>query len=302
VSKPDPAPRGARIAPAAALVGVWKSYGAQAALRGVDLEISPGEVLALLGPNGAGKTTVISLLLGLRRPDRGRAVLFGADPRRALSRKLVGAIPQEIAFPGTLRVRELVDVVRAHYTEPASRDELLERFGLMELRQRQAGGLSGGERRRLALALAFAGNPAAVFLDEPSAGLDVGGRRSVWESIRSYRAGGGTVLLTTHYLEEADSLASRVVVLDRGRVIAEGDVSAIKSLAGVRRVTVRAARLPRLPGVVRAARENGRWQLDVTDAGAVVEALVRHRIPLDGLEVLPVALEDAFLLITGRPS
>jgi len=207
---------------AAALRAVTKRFGENRALDGVDLEIGVGEVVALLGPNGAGKTTALSLFLGLRRPDSGRAELFGSDPRRAAARQAIGATPQEGGFPLTLRVREIVDLVRAHFPRPAPRQELLERFGLEAVAGRQTGGLSGGERRRLSVALAFAGSPQAVFLDEPTTGLDVESRRAAWREIGRYAADGGTVLLTTHYLEEAEALASRIVLLARGRIVAEG--------------------------------------------------------------------------------
>jgi ABC-2 type transport system ATP-binding protein len=207
---------------AAALFGVSKRFREQLALDRVDVAVEAGEVVALLGPNGAGKTTALAILLGLRRPDEGRAEVFGVDPRQARARLAVGVTPQEAGFPPTLRVREIVDLVRAHFPCPAPADELLERFRLDAIERRQAGGLSGGERRRLSVALAFAGDPAAMFLDEPTAGLDIESRRSVWAEIDQYAADGGTVLLTTHYVEEAERLAARVVLLARGRVVAEG--------------------------------------------------------------------------------
>jgi ABC-2 type transport system ATP-binding protein len=214
---------------AAALRGVTKRFGSVAALDQVEVELRGGEVLALLGPNGAGKTTALSLMLGLRRPDVGRAELFGADPRRPASRAAVGVTPQDASFPPTLRVREIADLVRAHYAAPVSTADLLARFGLVECGRRQAGGLSGGERRRLSVALAFAGKPLAVFMDEPTTGLDVEARRVVWNELQAYAASGGTILLTTHYLEEAEVLASRVVLLARGRIAAEGPA---RELAG----------------------------------------------------------------------
>ena len=216
---------------AAALYAVSKRFGGLAALSSVDLAIEAGEVVALLGPNGAGKTTALSILLGLRRPDAGRAELFGHDPRHPSARTAIGVTPQEYGFPPTLRTGEIVDLVRAHFRAPAPRVELLERFGLTAVARRQTGGLSGGERRRLAVALAYAGSPRAVFLDEPTAGLDVESRRSVWRELRLYAAGGGTVLLTTHHLEEAEALASRVVLLSQGTVVAEGTPAELSDCA-----------------------------------------------------------------------
>jgi ABC-2 type transport system ATP-binding protein len=207
---------------AAALWAVSKRFGQTVALDCVDVAVEAGEIVALLGPNGAGKTTALSLLLGLRRPDSGRAEIFGVDPRRASARLAVGVTPQEDGFPPTLRVREIVEFVRAHFPFPAQTDELLERFDLTPVAGRQAGGLSGGERRRLSVALAFAGDPAVMFLDEPTAGLDVASRRAVWSELDRYCLDGGTVLLTTHHVEEAEHLATRIVVLAHGDVVAEG--------------------------------------------------------------------------------
>ncbi len=216
---------------AAALRAVTKVFGTRVALDRVDLELHQGDVLALLGPNGAGKTTAISILLGLRRPTSGSVELFGADPRRPEARRSVGATPQEAGFPQTLRVGEIVDLVRVHFPSPMPTDELLERFDLVNQARRQAGGLSGGERRRLAVALAFAGRPRAVVLDEPTAGLDVESRRAVWHELDAYAAAGGTILLTTHHLEEAEELASRVALLVGGRIIAEGAPAELSAAA-----------------------------------------------------------------------
>jgi len=207
---------------AAELREVSKRFGGTVALDGIDLQLVRGETLALLGPNGAGKTTALSIILGLRRPDAGEVRLLGADPKRPGTRIPIGVTPQEASFPPTLRVREIVDLVRAHFPAPAATDDLLARFGLTDCVGRQAGGLSGGERRRLSIALAFAGRPTVVFLDEPTSGLDVEARRAVWTELAAYAAAGGTTLLTTHYLEEAEALASRIVLVSRGRVAAEG--------------------------------------------------------------------------------
>lgn len=284
---------------AASLEGVHKSYGAAEALRGLDLDVRPGEVVALLGANGAGKTTAVSVLLGLRRAHSGRAMLFGAGPRVPASRACVGSTPQEIDFPPGLRVREVVDLVAAHYRDAEPAGPLLERFGLTGLERRQCGGLSGGERRRLAVALAFVGRPRVVFLDEPTAGLDVETRRIVWEEIRGFGAAGGAVLLTTHHLEEVEAIASRIVVVADGKAVAAGTVAEIKAGAGLKRVRLDAQPLPPLDAVVRAERENGSHVLYTEDVASVVRELVRADVALGSLEVLPVSLEDAFLVLTG---
>jgi ABC-2 type transport system ATP-binding protein len=211
------------------LSGVTKSFPAVRALDGLDLVVDEGETLALLGPNGAGKTTAIRVLLGLRRPDAGSARLFGRDPRQLDARRCVGCTPQETTFPLTLRVRELVDLIRAHYPAPLAYGELGERFDLEGLERRQVGGLSGGERRRLGCALAYAGNPKLVVLDEPSAGLDVESRLHLWEAIKEH---GRTTLLTTHYLEEAATLATRVAIIRAGRVVADGSVEELEARSG----------------------------------------------------------------------
>jgi ABC-2 type transport system ATP-binding protein len=217
---------------AAALRGVTKRFGDVVALDGVDLELRTGEVLTLLGPNGAGKTTALSIMLGLRRPETGRAELFGGDPGRARARSEVGVTPQEAGFPLTLRVREIVDLVRAHFPTPASTADLLERFALSRVADRQAGGLSCGERRRLSVALAFVGQPKAAFLDEPTTGLDVESRRAVWGELERYAAAGRSLLLTTHYLEEAEALSTRVVLLARGKVVGDGTPRELAARAG----------------------------------------------------------------------
>ena len=219
--------------PVAELRGVQKRYGKIEALRGVDLQIRPGELVALLGPNGAGKTTVVSILLGQRRPDAGSAALFGHDPTVPAARRPVGATPQLAGFPDNLTVAEVVDLVGVHYPDPTPAGELLGRFGLEEVAGRRACRLSGGQWRRLAVALAFGGRPRLVVMDEPTTGLDVEARRRLWEVLRAFVANGDAVLLTTHYLEEAQALASRVVVIAGGRIIAHGSVDQITAHAGL---------------------------------------------------------------------
>jgi ABC-2 type transport system ATP-binding protein len=301
MSQPSSAPTAEmRSLPTVAeLWGVVKRFHQTEALRGVDLEVREGEILALLGPNGAGKTTAVNVLIGLRRPDAGVVRLFGQDPRNASARTGIGVTPQDISFPPTLRVAEIIDLVRAHYTRPLATDDVLMRFGLTEVARRQAGGLSGGQRRRLALALAFAGAARVVFLDEPTTGLDVEARRRAWQTIRDHAAHGSTVLLTTHHLEEAEALASRIAVMNAGRVVAEGTPSEIRDRAGLKRLRLRADSLPALPGVVEMIHEHGRYTLYTREPDEIIRVLVARDVPLRELEVGPVSLEEAFLQLTG---
>jgi ABC-2 type transport system ATP-binding protein len=288
-------------APPAVLDGVSKRFRKVEALRSFSLTVHAGEVVALLGPNGAGKTTALSILLGLRAPDEGTASLFGRNPRDVIARRLVGATPQEISFPTTLRVAEVVELVRAHYPHSLATADVLAQSGLADVARRQVGGLSGGQKRRLALGLAFVGNPSAVFLDEPTTGLDVEARRHAWAAIRTYAEDGGTVLLTTHYLEEADALATRVVVIAAGTTISEGPPAEVKARTGLKRIRIEADALPDVAGVARATRAGRVHTLYAADPGSVVNLLVERGVPLEGLEVTPVTLEEAFLSLTERP-
>jgi len=283
----------------ASAFSVGRTYRSVNALHDVSLSVAAGELVGLLGPNGAGKTTLLNLLTGVRRPTSGRVELFGGDPTRAENRRRIGVTPQETGLPATLRVGECVDLVAAHFPDPLPRGELLERFGLADLARRQTGGLSGGQRRRLAVALAFVGRPRLVFLDEPTTGLDVSARHALWEGIRAFHGDGGTVLLTSHYLEEIEALAQRVVVLGEGRVLADDTVDAIRSRVGVRRVSLRATNLPALAGVLHESHVDGRTDLLTTDADQLVRDLVAKGVAFNDLEVRPTSLEEAFLTLTA---
>ena len=282
-------------------VEVSRRYGDTLALDKVSLDIAPGELVGLLGPNGAGKSTLLSLLTGVRSVTSGRVELLGGDPRRPASRRQLGVTPQETGLPASLRVGEVVDFVSRHYPDPLPRDEVLAQFGLTELVRRQTGGLSGGEKRRVAVALAFAGRPRIVFLDEPTTGLDVEARRSLWDGIRHFHSGGGTVVLTSHYLEEVEALARRVVVVGGGRVLADDTVAAVRGLVAVRRVSLTSpVPLPVLPGLSATDREGDRWRLLTPDSDRLVRDLVAAGVPFTDLEVRPTSLEEAFLTLTDK--
>lgn len=269
-----------------AFANVAKSYGDVCALQSVSFSVERDEIVALLGPNGAGKTTALEIALGLRGCDSGSVLLFGGSPRSVRVRRRLGATPQESGFPDMLRVEEIVAFVRGHYAHPAPLSETLARFGLAELAKRRAGTLSGGESRRLALALAFVGNPELVVLDEPTTGLDVESRRRLWETVRSLGAG-RSILFTTHYLEEAQALATRILVLDRGRLRFDGKSEELRRRVGGRRVSY--------VGV------DGPVSLTTGDADAYVRAMVAGGVPFSDLEIARPSLEEAFLTLTGGP-
>lgn len=285
------------------LVGVTRTFGATVALDDVSLTVRPGELVGLLGPNGAGKTTLLSLVEGLRHPDAGTVRVFGRDPRDAAARVRLGTTPQETGLPENLRVAEVIDLVASHYPDPLPTGELLELFGLADLARRQTGGMSGGQRRRLAVALSVVGRPDLVLLDEPTTGLDVDARHVLWQTLRGFHAAGATVVVTSHYLEEIEALAERVVVVDHGRVLADAPLGDVLGRVALRRVSVdvpadQEARLRALPGVVEHEADAGRHQLLTPDADALVRELVGSGIDFSRLEVRSATLEEAFLALT----
>jgi ABC-2 type transport system ATP-binding protein len=210
------------------LSGVTKNYGLLCALSSIDLSLESAKIVALLGPNGAGKTTAVKLLLGLLKPSNGEVSVFGAHPQEPKTRERMGAMLQSASVPDMLRVREHIDLFSSYYPRPLELADTITRAGLERLENRYYRDLSGGEQRRLMFALAICGDPDLLFLDEPTTGLDIESRRGMWAQIRTLRSAGKTVLLTTHYLEEADQLADRIVVLKRGKVAADGTPYQIK--------------------------------------------------------------------------
>ena len=290
--------------PAARLQGARFLHGAVCALEGLDLELQAGQVLALLGPNGAGKSTAVDLLLGLKTPAAGKARLFGMDPCVPASRLEVGVMLQSAVLPERLTVGELVQWAACHYPQPMRVDEAAALAGIADLLHRRYGRLSGGQQRRVQFAIALCGRPRLLFLDEPTTGLDIGARSQVWAAVRAMAAQGCAVLLTTHYLEEAEALADRVVVIERGRVLADGSVAQVRALVGGRRIRCTTTLAPQTvagwPQVREVQVRDGRLELVAAAAEAVVRRLLEADPALEDLEVTRVGLAEAFVELT-RP-
>jgi ABC-type multidrug transport system ATPase subunit len=301
---PAPAASSAREteAPLAELVGARKLYGKTVALDGVDLDVRRGELLALLGPNGAGKSTAISLWLGLLRADEGEVRLMGRSPLDVDSRRDVGVMMQEVALEPLLRVRELVDLAASYYPSPLPVSKALELTGTTPLGDRRYAKLSAGQKRQAQFAMAVVGQPKLLFLDEPTVGLDVQARETMWRAIRDLVARGSSVVLTTHYLEEAEALASRVVVLAKGRVIASGSVDEIRSVVSRTHISCASALsaddVRRWPSVIDASREAQKLKITAADAESVVRRLLASDHTLRQLEVRQAALAEAFTELT----
>ncbi|GAB1596686.1 ABC transporter ATP-binding protein [Lysobacter claricitrinus] len=290
------------LSPLARLAGVRKRYGNVVALDGLDLEVRGGELLALLGPNGAGKSTSIALMLGLTGADDGRVQLFDRDPHEIDARRQVGVMLQSAGIPDTLKVRELIEVTRSYYANPRSVADCVALAGLDGLLERRYGRLSGGQQRRVQFAMAICGRPGLLFLDEPTTGLDIDARQKLWAAIRELVADGTGVVLTTHYLEEAEALADRVVVINGGRVVAQGSVAQIRSRVSQRRVrcvsSLDAPTVASWPNVLAATHDGERLEIVADAIEAVVYRLLTDDPTLSDLEVTRAGLADAFVEIT----
>jgi ABC-2 type transport system ATP-binding protein len=292
---------------------LYKTYGTVQALRGVSFTVEQGEVFGLLGPNGAGKTTTIEILEGMRTPDGGLARVCGLDPERSGEKfkERIGAVLQSTSLPDKIRVKEAIDLFANFYRDRANTDDLLKRFQLDEKRTAFYSQLSGGQKQRLALAMALVNNPKFVFLDEPTAGLDPQVRREIYEIIEQMKREKKTVLLTTHYIEEAERLCDRVAVVDNGKVIAMGTPRELKQRsAGTTRIEVRLARpladgtLANMDGVADCREFDGAYVLHSTRPPHTIVALVKHleaeNNELQSLEMFSPSLEDVFIELTGR--
>jgi len=286
----------------ARLDGARKSYGPVEALAGVDLEVRAGRMLALLGPNGAGKSTAIGLLLGQDTADAGAVSLFGMSPHALDARRRIGVMLQSAGIPDMLKVSELLALTRSYYPQPRSIADCVGLAGLDGLLDRRYGRLSGGQQRRVQFALAVCGRPQLMFLDEPTTGLDIEARQMLWRALRELVGQGCGVLLTTHYLEEAEALADRVAVLHRGRLAAEGSVDQVRGRLVQRRVrclsALPAEHVAAWPNVLQARREGARLEVVADAAEPVVRRLLDEDLALTELEVLRAGLADAFLELT----
>ena len=292
---------------------LYKNYGAVEALRGVSFIVEEGEVFGLLGPNGAGKTTTVEILEGMRAPDRGTARVCGMDPEKSGNpyKQMIGAVLQSTSLPDKIRVKEAIELFAEFYPRRIHTDDLLQRFQLDEKRDSFYNQLSGGQKQRLALAMALVNDPRVVFLDEPTAGLDPQVRREIYDIIEELRRSRKTVLITTHYIEEAERLCDRVAVVDHGRVIAMGTPRELKQKsAGTTRIEVRLTRpladsaMSKLDGVTDCREFDGTYVLRSTRPPQTIVALVKQLeiegSELQGLEMFSPSLEDVFIELTGR--
>ncbi|MEO7351414.1 MAG: ABC transporter ATP-binding protein, partial [Marmoricola sp.] len=286
------------------LTKVTKDFGNVQAVRGIDLEVQPGEMVAFLGPNGAGKTTTIDMILGLSRPSSGTVEVFGMQPRQAIARGLVAAVMQTGGLLKDLTVRETVQYTASLFADTKPVDEVLETAGITGIAERKVAKCSGGEQQRLRFAMALLSDPALLLLDEPTTGMDVEGRRSFWAAIREDARQGRSVLFATHYLEEADQYADRIILISNGLVVADGTGSEIKALATGRtvRATLRdadATALSALGGVENVEVRGDQVLVHAEDSDAVARYLLNETEARD-LEIIARGLEDAFLSLTGR--
>jgi ABC-type multidrug transport system ATPase subunit len=286
----------------AGLVGVSKKFGKVVALDGLDLEVRRGELLAVLGPNGAGKSTAISIMLGLRSADQGSVRMFGESPRRVEARRQVGVMMQEVSLAPELRVREQIDLAASYYPDPLTVEAVLEMTHTPLLRDRPYGKLSAGQKRQAQFAVAVCGRPKLLFLDEPTVGLDIQAREMMWGVLRRLVEQGASIVLTTHYLEEAEALADRVAVLAHGRLIACGTVSDIRGHVVQKHIscstTIAIEEVERWPGVERVSCSQLKMHISANNAEDVVRRLLAADEALEGLEVRRAGLSEAFAELT----
>jgi len=288
----------------ASLKDVRKRFGAIQALDGFDLSVQRGELLAVLGPNGAGKSTAISILLGLQSADEGTAELFGHAPQDIDGRRRIGVMMQEVMLPSVLRPRELMQQVASYYPTPYDVESVIARLSLESLANRPYGKLSGGQKRQVQFALALVGRPELLFLDEPTVGLDIHAREALWKVVRDLKHEGCSVVLTTHYLEEAEALADRVVVMAKGRLVASGSVNEIRSYVTRKQVScvtrLGADAVREWPEVLQVELQRDRLHISTRNAEALLVRLLREDPGLSDIEVKRAGLAEAFTELTSN--
>ena len=286
----------------ARLEKVSKRYDKVTALNGLNLSVHAGEILALLGPNGAGKTTAVSLMLNLIDPDSGSVTLFGKDPQELAARQRIGVMLQSGELPETLRVSELIALTQSYYPYPRDLKELADMAGIADFLQRPYGKLSGGQQRRVQFAMAICARVDILFLDEPTVGLDIEAREAMWKSLRKLVAEGCAIVLTTHYLEEAEALANRVMVIAQGSVIAEGSVEAIRSRVALRKIRcvtrLDIADIKQWPQVDSVGHDGLYLNIQTADAESVARRLLNEDPGLQQLEIKRAGLAEAFVELT----
>jgi ABC-2 type transport system ATP-binding protein len=287
----------------ASLNAAVKRFGKITALDQLTLSVGKGEILALLGHNGAGKSTAINILLGLQRPDSGHAELFGLDPQEIAARRRIGIMMQEVGLSPALKPRELIRQVSNYYHSPYDTEAVIKRLSLESLAERRYGVLSGGQKRQVQFGMAICGRPELLFLDEPSVGMDVHARSSLWEVIRDLRREGCSIVLTTHNLEEAEALADRVTVIAHGKLVASGTVDQIRSYVSRKTIfcksTLPADTIRAWPGVEQLHEEFGRLQIVTHDAESILRQLLNGDAQVRDIEVRRAGLTEAFVEITN---
>lgn len=263
-----------------------KSYKDKVVLNGIQFSLNPQEIVAFLGPNGAGKSTTLKMIMGLRQPDEGHVHLFGASANQQSIKNKIGYTSQDLSFPAFLQVQEVLRFVQAHYSDPVLLSEIMQRFELTRLQKEAAGSLSGGEKRRLGLACALIGRPDLLILDEPTTGLDIESRHTLWKEIQKFKDNGGTVLLSTHDLNEVAAIATRILLIDRGQIIVDGTVQKIKKVIEFQKISY-------------VLQGEEKTEL-VQNSDDFIRKLVLENPHFSDLHIHPVTLEEAFLKIRGQ--
>jgi ABC-2 type transport system ATP-binding protein len=293
----------------ATINNVGKSFGDKQVLSGINMQLHQSEILSVLGPNGAGKTTLINTMLGRLSLDAGEISLFGHPPGSMLVKRQTGAMLQVAGLPDMSTVKEHIELFQSYYAEPMSYQQVMDYSGLKDIENQYSKTLSGGQKQRLLFALAICGNPKLLFLDEPTVGMDITARKSLWKAIENLKANGTSILLTTHYLEEADRLSDRIVMLSKGKVVREGTPAQIKSQINTKKIRfqskVNISKLVAIKHVEKATQlhaENNYFELESTNAEEALKELFKHEIAINDLTIVGAALEDAFEIINNQDS